>query len=356
MGLQPLYSYRPGVTTLAFFLTPEERMSDHDSSMENDDLENSGGQSSATVQVVSQSAAKKIFNQLKKMEKSLEGEIQSVSKRVKRLEENQAPPSKRRAAELRAASWADREVGGLENYPDDLSWPISDDEIEADDPPEDKSPPGTTISLSEDSSRLVASSFTKVLAPDDRKRLRSAFPCPELQETRCPRLDAIFKTASIQKETKVIDAELARIQALIHDPVAPLIRLLHACDDDGSSLSVEDARAAVADAIRLLGNASAGMSRLRRKKILKSVNPDIADLAEEDIFQSAAPSLFGSGFETKMKERAESVKLLSASRSGPPQPRKFFQRGRPTAPPRGGGQSNRGRTWQKREQKPSARK
>ena len=167
--------------------------------MENDDLENSGGQSSATVQVVSQSAAKKILNQLKKIEKSLEGEIQSVSKRVKCLEENQAPPSKRRAAEPRAASWVDREVGGLENYPDNLSWPISDDEIEADDPPEDKSPPGTTISLSEDSSRLVASSFTKVLAPDDRK----------LQETRCPRLDAIFKTASIQKETKVIDAELA---------------------------------------------------------------------------------------------------------------------------------------------------
>ena len=184
---------------------------------------------------LSASAAKKILNQLKKMEKSLEGEIQSVSKRVKRLEENQAPPSKRRAAEPRAASWADREVGGLENYPDDLSWPISDDEIEADDPPEEKSPPGTTISLSEDNSRLVASS-TKVLAPDDRKRLRSAFPCPELQETRCPRLDPIFKTASIQKETKVIDAELAQIPALIHDPVAPLIRLLHACDDDGSVL------------------------------------------------------------------------------------------------------------------------
>ena len=77
---------------------------------------------------------------------------------------------------------------------------------------------------------------------------------------------------------------------------------------------MEDARAAVADAIRLLGNASAGMSRLRRKRILKSVNLDIADLAEEDIFQSAAPNLFGSGFEAKMKERAESVKLLSASR------------------------------------------
>ena len=56
------------------------------------------------------------------------------------------------------------------------------------------------------------------------------------------------------------------------------------------------------------------------------------NLAEEDIFQSAAPNLFGLKFEAKMKERAESVKLPSASRSGPPQPRKFFQKGRPTAP------------------------
>ena len=140
MGLQPLYSYRPGDTTSAFFLTLEENMSDHDSSMENDDVENSGGQSAATVQVVSQSTAKKILNQLKKKEMSLEGEIQSVSKRVKRLEENQAPPPKRRAAEPRATSWADREVGGLESYPDDLSSPILDDEREADDPPEDMSP------------------------------------------------------------------------------------------------------------------------------------------------------------------------------------------------------------------------
>ena len=61
---------------------------------------------------------------------AVEGEWSGYARLVKRLEENQAPPSKRRAAEPRAASWADREVGGLENYPDDLSWPISDDEID----------------------------------------------------------------------------------------------------------------------------------------------------------------------------------------------------------------------------------
>ena len=53
-----------------------------------DDPEDSGEQSSATRPVVSQSTANKILRQIKKMEKSLKGEIQRVSKRVERLEEN----------------------------------------------------------------------------------------------------------------------------------------------------------------------------------------------------------------------------------------------------------------------------
>ena len=144
---------------------------------------------------------------------------------------------------------------------------------------------------------------------------------------------------------------------LIHYSVASLICLLHACDDDESSLSVKDARAAVADAIRRLGNASAGMSRLRRKRILKSVNPDIADLAEEDIFQSAAPNLFGSGFEAKMKGQGRiGPTVLSFQVRATPTKEIFFKEATPLPPPSGGGQSNRGRTWQKREQKPSAKK
>ena len=71
------------------------------------------------------------------------------------------------------------------------------------------------------------------------------------------------------------------------------------------------------------------MARLRRKNILKSVNPDIADLAKEDI---APPNILGSGFESKMKERVESVKVLSAS--GPVNPRagSFFRRAVPLPP------------------------
>ena len=150
-------------------------------------------------------------------------------------------------------------------------------------------------------------------------------------------MDPIFKATSLQKEVKTGDAELARVQALMHDPVAPLIRLLHACDDVDTLISINEAKEAVVESIQLLGNASVGLSRLRRKRLLKSVNPDIADLAEEEIFEEAAPNLFGSGFEKKMKERAESIKLHSASKSSRPTSssrHQFFQRGRPTAPPK----------------------
>ena len=87
--------------------------------------------------------------------------------------------------------------------------------------------------------------------------------------------------------------------------MAPLMQLQHALDEEGGeSLSLETARSVLSDAIRLLGNASANISRLRRKKILKALNPDIQDLADEDIFRDAAPNLFGQVFVSKMKERA----------------------------------------------------
>uniref|UniRef100_A0A1X7U1C4 Uncharacterized protein n=1 Tax=Amphimedon queenslandica TaxID=400682 RepID=A0A1X7U1C4_AMPQE len=128
------------------------------------------------------------------------------------------------------------------------------------------------------------------------------------------------------------------MQVLIHDPITHLLRLLYAhseeVDQSEVSLLCDVVRPLVTEAIQLLGNASANMSRLRRKKILKSVNLDIADLAEEDIFEAAPPNLFGSGFESKMKERADSVKLLSASKATQPSNWKFFSKSRSTSPPK----------------------
>ena len=97
---------------------------------------------------------------------------------------------------------------------------------------------------------------------------------------------------------------LTCIQAFVLDSVGLLIRILKATEKDQTedSVSLNDGKAAIADALGLLGI-----------QILKAVNLEIQELANEELFGSAAPNLFGQGFEGKMKERAESLKLLNAA-------------------------------------------
>ena len=94
--------------------------------------------------------------------------------------------------------------------------------------------------------------------------------------TRCPKLDPVFKTASEKPEAKSADTELARIQVFVHDPVGPMVQLLQKMEEETEfPISLDDARVALSDAIKLLGNASAQISKLRRKKMLKAVNPAV---------------------------------------------------------------------------------
>ena len=94
--------------------------------------------------------------------------------------------------------------------------------------------------------------------------------------THCPKLDPVFKTTSEKPEAKSADAELARIQVFVHDPVGPMVQLLQKMEEETEfPISLVDARVAISDAIKLLGNALAQISKLRCKKMLKAVNPDI---------------------------------------------------------------------------------
>uniref|UniRef100_A0A1X7SKW3 Uncharacterized protein n=1 Tax=Amphimedon queenslandica TaxID=400682 RepID=A0A1X7SKW3_AMPQE len=174
-------------------------------------------------------AADKIIAPLEEMETSIGEELQSISKRVKCLEQQAPHAPKRRATESSSSFWADRGTSGLESLTD-VSWPVSDDKEEQGDPSETENLGQVPIQLSEENTQLVTSFFREAQSSDSRKRL-SAFPCPSLQDTQCPKLDSIFKGASIHKETKTVDAQLARVQALIHDPADPLIRLLHSFDN-----------------------------------------------------------------------------------------------------------------------------
>ena len=193
------------------------------------------------------------------------------------------------------------------------------------------------LQLSENSQMLVKMAFTTPISNAERQKIRASYQHSGLQQTHCPKLDPIFKTASGKSDTKSNDTELSRLQAFVLDQVGPLLHPQSMLESEGE-VSLEDAAKDVQDALRPLGNALAQMSTVRRKHILKALNPDIQDLASEEAhFQEAAPKLFRSGFEKAMKEWAESIKIVAKSSGSQStrtqgQPKKFFSKGCSTAP------------------------
>ena len=120
-------------------------------------------------------------------------------------------------------------------------------------------------------------------------------------------------------------------------------------EEDRKDLSLEASRSALYNAIQLIGNASANISCLKCKKMLKALNSNIHNLADKDSFKDAAPNLFGQGFKAKTKERAESIKLLSAVKPWPPL-RNFLSKGpSQCSPKRRRPFQQKGENWLKRD-------
>lgn len=58
----------------------------------------------------------------------------------------------------------------------------------------------------------------------------------------------------------------------------------------------------------MLGNASANISKEKRKNVVKDLNKDASSLAEDDeLYIGAAPNLFRDGIEQKLKTHVEAV-------------------------------------------------
>ena len=126
--------------------------------------------------------------------------------------------------------------------------------------------------------------------------------------------------------TKNADKELAKIQALVLDSMAPLTYLLEA-EVKGESLTLEQVRDATKTAVELSGNANARISRLRREKVCQDLNKSLIPLAKEDQnFDNAPPALFGAEFAKNAKDHVDQVKALrSTNKDGRP----FFRGGPP---------------------------
>jgi hypothetical protein len=216
----------------------------------------------------------------------------------------------------------------------------------------DQTEPTKLVKVSDDTEGTIKNAFGHSLTNGERLQARKDYLFPDLDASRCPKLDPVIKQ-NLPKEVKDNEANFAKIQTLVLDAVAPLTAILE--EATKGSLTAPKAADAAKAALVLLGNASAAISKERRKKIAKELNKDILPLVESDnMFDEAAPMLFGDGFENKVKDHVESLKCLrraiTFSSSSRGRTSNFFRRGRSSYPARGSS-STRGRGgWQRRFQ------
>ena len=225
--------------------------------------------------------------QIAQINQSVDERLQSGLLEIQQSLENQQEPLQRQRSSgkgkekasstptnSRSRSWADRvsEASCSRSWADRMSEDEAEDgeiDKEIDEPVTKK----TKLEVSEHTKELVRESFLKPLSTTSRRETRGRAPTLDLAETRCPRLDPLFKTQESKftgnSEAKQVDNDLQKIQALILDVAAPLLELKGCTEKEDNPRSPAEA---VDDAIRLLGNAVAATSKMRRKRILKVCN------------------------------------------------------------------------------------
>ena len=207
--------------------------------------------------------------------------------------------------------------------------------------------------VSEETHKLLTSACTRSVSNEARRRSRGRYPLPKVATTKSPNLDP-FMRSEVSSNTKADDRELAKIQSFVLDSLAPLTALL----EQGEVMSPGEVKDAASTAVQLIGNANARMSRLRREKIITSMNRTLLPLVKDDEnFMEAAPHLFGGNFARQSKEFLDQVKALRStlpSKTKEPSKKPFFRGGPPSKrggyKPRGGdSKSFRGRSGPPRQ-------
>ena len=152
-------------------------------------------------------------------------------------------------------------------------------------------------------------------------------PLPLMDCLKPPKLDASMARL-VRGDVVARDRVLSRFQHFTLDAAAPIIGILDQLAS-GESVDHDVLQTGLSNALKLLGNTHAHFSVERKQNVLKSLNPDLLHLASEDLFDEAAPNLFGSGFAKVTKERSDAMSALRQAKSKPNKPF-FLKRGRPT--------------------------
>ena len=134
------------------------------------------------------------------------------------------------------------------------------------------------------------------------------------------------------------------MQGYVLDAAVPLVSVLESARN--GTLTTKDAAESAQQALKLIGNVSAHLSAERCRKAATCLNKELSTLVDqEDTFVDAAPFLFGSSFQQKMKEHMEAIRNLKQASTSFGHGQSFWSGHPPQS--RGGGSSNRGRGQRK---------
>ena len=139
--------------------------------------------------------------------------------------------------------WADVPVDEVLDYTAPLVW---------DDDPEEAALPLRQVS--EPTAKALKTAFGRPLTNQARLQLRKPYTFPNVDTTKCPKLDPAAKQL-LGKEQKQADSALAKVQT-------PLVHLVE--EASKGSLTGEQAAEVAKCSLTLLGNASAHISKERR--------------------------------------------------------------------------------------------
>ena len=175
--------------------------------MSDDDRSNADpSQSAGGIPGGSQSTASNnlIIQELRSLKSSVNDSWDQISARADRLSEtvhSSSATQRSTPAESGSRSWANWMRSPPPRQP---AW--SDNEEE------DTRNGGDLVDLSEADHQLVKNSFLASMSNSKRHRLRNQFPTSTVPQTRCPRLDPVFKVSLAKaQDVKALDRKLARV-------------------------------------------------------------------------------------------------------------------------------------------------
>jgi len=228
------------------------------------------------------------------------------------------------------SDWADRDVDESVDYQEQVYWEPDDSDAEG----------GDKRKISATTAKIVRDACSRSLKPDKKKEIKRKQPIPDTPYTKVPKLDPTIQSR-MTPAAKTADRGLSGLQGLVLDAAVPLVNMLESAR--AGTLNPKDAAESAQQALKLVGNASAHISTERRQRASQCLNKELLTLVEdESTFDDAAPFLFGSSFQQKMKDHMEALRNLKQASTSYGQGRQqSFRKGYP--PKSQGGGNSRGR-------------